>query len=75
MKHLVYIILFCIICVACTNNTQHYDSKNGHRISLRNPNIVIIDSCEYISWGHGLAHKGDCKYCRKYFDSLINAKN
>lgn len=40
-----------------------------------NPSIVIIDSCEYISWGHGLAHKGDCKYCRKYIDSLINAKN
>ena len=27
--------------------------------------IVIIDSCEYISYngGYGLAHKGNCKYC------------
>lgn len=23
----------------------------------------VIDSCEYITWGQGLAHKGNCKFC------------
>lgn len=27
------------------------------------PNIVIIDSCEYIKAPYRLTHKGNCKYC------------
>ena len=32
---------------------------------LRSNYVVIIDSCEYISYsgGYGLAHKGNCKFC------------
>lgn len=33
--------------------------------NVNNPDIAIIDSCEYISWGYGLAHKGNCKYCKE----------
>lgn len=31
--------------------------------SKSNIKKVVIDSCEYICWGHGLAHKGNCKFC------------
>ena len=30
-----------------------------------NPNVVVIDSCEYIQWGYGLTHKGNCKFCEE----------
>ena len=23
----------------------------------------VIDSCEYITWGHKMAHKGNCRFC------------
>ena len=43
--------------------------SNGHIAintdNVNNPNISIIDSCEYISWGYGFAHKGNCKYCKE----------
>lgn len=25
----------------------------------------VIDSCEYITWGHKMAHKGNCRFCAK----------
>jgi hypothetical protein len=25
--------------------------------------VVVIDGCEYVDWGYGLAHKGNCQYC------------
>ena len=25
--------------------------------------VSEIDGCEYVRLGHGLAHKGNCKYC------------
>lgn len=31
--------------------------------NANNPQVIIIDSCEYIHYGYGLAHKGNCKYC------------
>lgn len=31
--------------------------------ALGNPTLIVVDSCEYIIWGQGVAHKGDCKYC------------
>ena len=50
--------------VGCTEK-----DSNGH-IAINtdnpnNPNISIIDSCEYVEWGYGLAHKGNCKYCKE----------
>lgn len=44
---------------------------------LNESHVVIIDSCEYISYngGYGLAHKGNCKFCaerrRKEQEELI----
>jgi len=44
--------------------------------ALGNPTLIVVDSCEYITWGHGLAHKGDCKYCterrKKEFYEMID---
>ena len=44
--------------------------------ALGNPTLIVVDSCEYVTWGHGLAHKGNCKYCaerrRKEFYEVID---
>ena len=41
--------------------------------NANNPQVIIIDSCEYIHWIYGLAHKGNCKFCterRKKKDAM-----
>ena len=42
------------------NPDGSYDTQKS--MDLR---TVVIDSCEYISAYHQLAHKGNCKYCAK----------
>ena len=43
--------------------------SNGHIAintgNANNPVIEIIDSCEYVGWGYGLAHKGNCRFCKE----------
>lgn len=49
--------------VGCTQK-----DSNGHitiNTGIENPNISIIDSCEYVGWGYGLAHKGNCRFCKE----------
>lgn len=60
------IILFALtaLMVGCTEK-----DSNGH-IAINtgnstNPEIIIIDSCEYVSWSYGLAHKGNCRFCKE----------
>ena len=60
--------LVFIAIVACTDR----DSNGSIKVKpvkdnylLDNPRVDIIDSCEYILWGHGLAHKGNCKFCKE----------
>ena len=62
--------------MACVDTpTESRITKEGTRIlildkyykerSMDNPHLVIIDSCEYIVYGNGLAHKGNCKFCNE----------
>lgn len=42
--------------------------SNGHitiNTGANNPNVSIIDSCEYVGWGYGLSHKGNCRFCEE----------
>ena len=46
---------------SCT--VQDNDGSYPIGVSTGNPQVVVIDSCEYIKWGYGLTHKGNCKFC------------
>ena len=78
MKKLLFALL-AMIMVGCIEK----DSDGNIVINtsnLNNPKIsTIIDSCEYINWGYGLAHKGNCRFCaernkrmvREQVDSIL----
>lgn len=70
IKQLVIIILTVIILgilfMSMDGSDQEYKSNNipEYEISpTSNIHRCIIDSCEYIVWNQGLAHKGNCKFC------------
>lgn len=70
MKNLVILVLALafIAVIACTSRRSDgsiatIPPKDSY---LRNnPRVDVIDSCEYVLWGHGLAHKGNCKFCKE----------
>ena len=35
-----------------------------------NPRIIEYDGCEYVKRGYGLAHKGNCKYCKERNEAM-----
>ena len=70
MKQLVILILSGIILgilfISMDESDQEYNANNipEYKISpTSNIHRCIIDSCEYITWNQGLAHKGNCKFC------------
>jgi len=64
MKKIILLTLITFMMMGCTKK----DSKGHIAINtdnLSNPYTSIIDSCEYICWGYGLAHKGNCRFCKE----------
>ena len=61
MKKLLLLALTAMIMVGCENTDANGHIKIGDGFDT--PNLSLIDSCEYIYWGYGLAHKGNCKFC------------
>jgi hypothetical protein len=53
----------------CSNdNTSQTNSQNNLMVDSRQYTIIVIDSCEYVSYAVGMnhsmfSHKGNCKYC------------
>ena len=64
MKKILLLALTTLMMVGCTEK-----DSNGHIAintgNVNNPTISIIDSCEYVNWGYGLAHKGNCRFCKE----------
>lgn len=64
---LVILIVIASIIVSCSNS-QESQSHIPHDITDE-VEIVTIDSCEYVLYpyykGCGMAHKGDCKFCKR----------
>ena len=64
MKKIILFALTALMMVGCTEK-----DSNGHITintgNASNPEIVIIDSCEYINWTYKLAHKGNCRFCKE----------
>ena len=74
MKKLILLLALAFVVCGCvpTNEDGSLKLNTGN---ANNPRVVVIDSCEYINWTYGLAHKGNCKYCaerrRKEQEELI----
>ena len=63
IKKTILLVFTALMTVGCTQK-----DSNGHitiNTGIENPNISIIDSCEYVGWGYGLAHKGNCRFCEE----------
>ena len=61
MKKLLLLAFATMMMVGCKNIDANGNIKLGN--GFYTPTLSLIDSCEYISWGYGLAHKGNCKFC------------
>ena len=62
MKKIIFIALTALIMVGC--EYQNPDGSYNTSKSLM-MEIVVIDSCEYISGYCILAHKGNCRFCKE----------
>lgn len=64
MKKLILLLTLAFVMCGCipTNEDGSLKLNTG---GFNGSRVVIIDSCEYISYngGYGLAHKGNCKFC------------
>jgi hypothetical protein len=60
MKKLLLLALTAIMMVGCDDRTTA-EIEEAER--LNGFNVIIVDSCEYVSHGYWLAHKGNCKFC------------
>ncbi|RPJ58301.1 MAG: hypothetical protein EHM12_08055 [Dehalococcoidia bacterium] len=68
----VLIFIIAIVLVGCTTEPLKMQGTS----SLYDPEIVVIDSCEYIQFGtmnkySNITHKGNCVYCEKRLEKLI----
>ena len=71
-KLLILSLLFSILC-SCANETDN--SKKKYKSTDKNYkaigtdaltyDIIVIDSCEYVTGYHKLAHKGNCRFCKE----------
>ena len=68
MERRLFLILLALTALMMVGCTTKKDS-NGHITvntgNVSNPEIIIIDSCEYINWTYKLAHKGNCRFCKE----------
>ena len=62
MKKLTILLALAFFMCGCVPMNEDGSIKLNTN-NANNPQVVIIDSCEYIHWRCGLAHKGNCKYC------------
>lgn len=68
MKKIILLTLITFMMVACTEK----DSNGRIGINIR---ISTIDSCEYVKWGYGIAHKGNCRFCKERRQKELKENN
>ena len=61
------VILFSMMIVSgCTKRDADGSVAIKERTTtFDNPYMCVVDSCEYLKWGHGVTHKGNCKFCKE----------
>jgi len=72
MKKLLGLIVVGLILFGCAerkaDGSWEIDREHKAQSVARRPYIEVIDSCEYVIWGRGMAHKGNCKFCAARHD-------
>ena len=71
-KLLILALLFSILC-SFANETDNSKTKykptdkNYKAIGTdgKSYNVIVIDSCEYVTRFYKLAHKGNCRFCKE----------
>lgn len=69
MKKLLFLVLLAMIMVGCEEAKNPDGSINAKRsIDF---NIIRVDSCEYIKYYKGIAHKGNCRFCKERNERMV----
>ena len=59
-------IIFGVLIVWMDESGHKFDPNNIPEEKILPQSDIsycVIDSCEYITWGHKMAHKGNCRFC------------
>ena len=56
------LLLSVLMMVECCNETTNSVLVGK---GLHDAHLYDIDSCEYIAWAGGVAHKGNCRFCKE----------
>lgn len=66
MKKLFIVLSLLMVILLGSCAQENSDGTYSIEISsFGGPDVIIIDSCEYVKWGYGMAHKGNCKFCEE----------
>lgn len=65
MKKIILFAFTVLIMFGCTTEKDSNGNIAVNTGTTNNPDILMIDSCEYVHWGYGLAHKGNCRFCKE----------
>ena len=69
MKKLLLLLILGTAFVAC--DEKNPDGSFKLDAGVNSPYLLPIDSCQYIVWGKGLAHRGTCKHCKELREQEI----
>lgn len=67
MKKLMLLLALVFVMCGCVPPKNEDGSIKLNTGNANYPQVTVIDSCEYIHWVYGLAHKGNCKYCAERY--------
>lgn len=79
MKKIILLALAAVMIAGCSgiDETNVPSEKTSIEIGGWEARIYVLDSCEYVRLGHGITHKGNCKFCeqrrQKELEELIDA--
>lgn len=63
MKKILLFAAAVLFMTACDESTENFEAPYSGNVVTTTFYTIVIDSCEYVSGVHRLAHKGNCKYC------------
>ena len=62
MKKIILLALTALMMMGCRDETTNSVPVGK---GLHDAHLYDIDSCEYIAWAGGIAHKGNCRFCKE----------
>ena len=66
MKKLLLLCITAVMMAGCgLNETNVPSERTAIKIGGWTGYVYEVDSCEYIIFGHGFTHKGNCKFCKE----------